>query len=111
MNGTTGIVLSWENDAMSGAEMPAGLSYPDQILYQQLRLLYWQYRQNVVDRETAKREKLKFIEEYKRNQFRERLGKYWVEITKSTEIARAEYRKNPCHENAMKLVEILEGRK
>ena len=111
MNGQTGIVLSWEKDAMAGAEMPAGLSYPDQILYQQLRMLYWQYLQNVVDRETAKREKLKFIEEYKRNQFRERLGKYWVEITTTTESARAEYRKNPCQENAIKLVEILEGRK
>ena len=39
----TGIVLQWEKDAMAGLEMPDGLSYPDQILYLELRMLYNQY--------------------------------------------------------------------
>ena len=33
------------------------------------------------------------------------------EIIRLTELARADYRKNPCHENAMKLIDIIEGRK
>ena len=53
----TGIVLPWEKDAMAGLEMPGGLSYPDQILYLELRMLYHQYYQKVIDRETATKEK------------------------------------------------------
>ena len=42
---------------------------------------------------------------------REELEKLWVEIVRLTELARAEYRKKPCHENAMKLIDIIEGKK
>ena len=107
----TGIVLPWEKDAMAGLEMPNGLSYPDQILYLSLRMLYRQYYQKIIDRETATKEKKKLLDEYKIYQFREELEKQWVEIIRLTELARAEYRKNPCHENAMKLIEIIEGKK
>jgi hypothetical protein len=107
----TGIVLPWEKDAMAGLEMPDGLSYPDQILYLSMRMLYRQYYQKIIDRETATKEKKKLIDEYKVYQFREELEKLWVEIVRLTEIARAEYRKNPCHENAMKLIDIIEGKK
>ena len=107
----TGIVLPWEKDAMAGLEMPDGLSYPDQILYLSLRMLYRQYYQKIIDRETATKEKKKLLDEYKIYQFREELEKQWVEIIRLTELARAEYRKKPCHENAMKLIDIIEGRK
>jgi hypothetical protein len=107
----TGIVLQWEKDAMAGLEMPNGLSYPDQILYLSMRMLYRQYYQKIIDRETATKEKKKLIDEYNVYQFREELEKLWVEIVRLTEIARAEYRKNPCHENAMKLIDIIEGKK
>ena len=107
----TGIVLPWEKDAMAGLEMPDGLSYPDQILYLSLRMLYRQYYQKIIDRETATKEKKKLLDEYKVYQFREELEKQRVEIIRLTELARAEYRKNPCHENAMKLIDIIEGKK
>ena len=107
----TGVVLPWEKDAMAGLEMPEGLSYPDQILYLELRMLYHQYFQKVIDRETATKEKKKLLDEYKIYQFREELEKLWVDIVRLTELARAEYRKNPCHENAMKLIDIIEGKK
>lgn len=107
----TGIVLPWEKDAMAGLEMPDGLSYPDQILYLFLRMLYRQYYQKTIDRETATKEKKKLLDEYKIYQFREELEKQWVEIIRLTELARAEYRKKPCHENAMKLIDIIEGKK
>ena len=111
MANETGIVLQWEKDAMAGLEMPDGLSYPDQVLYLELRLLYRQYYQKVIDRETAVHEKKKMIEQYKDLKFREKMGDHWVEIIRLTELATSEYRKNPCHENAMKLIRILEGRK
>ena len=111
MNAETGLVLPYEKDAMAGQEMPDGLSYPDQILYLGLRMLYRQYYQKGIDRETAVREKKKMIKKYQDLKFREKMGDHWVEIIRLTECARAEYRKNPCHENAMKLIEIIEGRK
>lgn len=107
----TGIVLPWEKDAMAGLEMPNGLSYPDQILYLSLRMLYRQYYQKIIERDTATKEKKKLLDEYKVYQFREELEKQWVEIIRLTELARAEYRKKPCHENAMKLIDIIEGKK
>lgn len=107
----TGIILPWEKDAMAGLEMPDGLSYPDQILYLSLRMLYAQYFKKVIDRETATKEKRKILDEYKIYQFREDMGKEWVEVIRLTELARADYRKDPCHENAMKLIDIIEGKK
>lgn len=107
----TGIVLPCEKDAMAGLEMPDGLSYPDQILYLSLRMLYRQYYQKAIDRETATKEKKKLLHEYKCYQYQNEMGKEWVEVIRLTELARAEYRKNPCHENAMKLIDIIEGKK
>ena len=107
----TGIVLPWEKDAMAGLEMPNGLSYPDQILYLELRMLYHQYYQKIIDRETATTEKKKLLDEYRIYKFQYELGNQCVETIRLTELARADYRKNPCHENAMKLIEIIEGRK
>ena len=106
----TGIVLPWEKDAMAGLEMPDGLSYPDQILYLELRMLYNQYYKKVIDRETATKEKKKLLDEYRIYKFQYELGNQCVETIRLTELARADYRKNPCHENAMKLIEIIEGR-
>lgn len=107
----TGTVLPWEKDAMAGLEMPKGLPYPDQILYLELRMLYNQYYQKVINRETATKEKKKLLDEYRVNQFREELGKQWVEVIRLTDIARCDYKKNRTLENADRLIEIIEGKK
>ena len=107
----TGIVLPWEKDAMAGLEIPDGLSYPDQILYLSLRMLYHQYFKKLIDRETATKEKKKLLDEYRCYKFREKMSDEWVEVIRLTELARADYRKNPSHENAIRLIEIIEGRK
>lgn len=107
----TGVVLPWEKAAIRGDEMPAGLEYPDQVLYLCLRMLYAQKRMGIIDRDTAIVEKKKLLDEYKLYQFRDSLEKEWVEIIRLTELARAEFRKNPTVENAWKLVHIIEGRK
>ena len=106
----TGIVLPWEKDAMTGLEIPDGLSYPDQILYMELRMLYRQYFQKVIDRKTATKEKKKLLDEYRRCQYREEMGNRWVEIIRLTDLARCDYKKNRTLENADRLVEIIEGK-
>ena len=106
----TGIVLPWEKYAMAGLEMPDGLSYPDQILYLELRMLYRQYFQKVIDRETATKEKKKLLDEYRCCQYREEMGNHWVEIIRLTDLARCDYKKNRTLENADRLVEIIEGK-
>jgi hypothetical protein len=104
------VVLPYEKQAQNGDDMPAGLAYADQLLFQQLRLLYAQKRQGIIDRETAVREKRKFLDEYHANQVMDSLVKGWVQAIQLTELARAEFRKNPCIETATKLVDIIEGR-
>ena len=89
--------------------MPDGLSYPDQIHYLELKMLYHQYYQKMIDRETAKKEKKKLLGEYRRNQFQDDMGKHWVKIIRETEIAMSNFRKNPCIETAEKICESLSG--
>lgn len=103
--------LPYEKTAMAGGEMPKGLEYPDQILFLELRLLYDSYKRKMIDRDAATREKVELLRTYEAHKIVDRMGKEWVDQIKRTELARADYRKNPCHENAMKLIEIIEGRK
>ena len=107
----TGVVLPWEKDAMAGLEMPDSLSYPDQILYISLRMLYAQYFKKIIDRDTATKEKKKLLDEYRCYQYREEMGNHWVEIIRLTDLARCDYKKNRTLENADRLVEIIEGKK
>lgn len=102
--------LPYEKIAMAGGEMPCGMEYHDQILFLQLRLLYNSYRRNLIDREIATREKVELLKSYESHKNANRIVKYLTNQIKRTELARAEYRKNPCHENAMKLIETIEGR-
>ena len=103
--------LPYEKIAMAGGEMPKGLEYPDQILFLELRLLYDSYKRQLVDRETATREKLELLRTYEAHRFVDRMGKEWVDQIKRTELARSEYRKAKTIENADKLLFCVEGGK
>ena len=105
-----GLPIELERDAMNGKEMPDGLSYPEQILYLELRMLYDQYKKGIIDREMAAREKKRLLIEYRCYKFREQLGDEWVQIIKQTELARAAYRKERTLENADKLLDAVEGK-
>lgn len=108
---STGVVLPWEKQAQRGDEMPDGLEYPDQVLYQALAYLYARYRMKAITREQASIEKKKLLDEYELYKFRDSLEKEWVEIIRITELARAAFRKNPSVENGWDLIKIIEGRK
>lgn len=110
-NKSTGVVFSWEQQAIRGEEIPTGLEYPDQVLFLSLRMLYAQKRAGVIDRETAISEKKKLLDQYRIYKFRDDMEKQWVRMVKDTEIIRAEYRKNPTVDNGMKLIAAIEGGK
>lgn len=107
----TGVVLPWEGAAIRGEEMPQGLSYPEAILFLQLRMLYAQKRMGILTREQAIREKKELLREFEVYRYRERMGEEWTQVIQATELARAEFRKNPSIPNGWKLVHIIEGRK
>jgi 5'-3' exonuclease len=71
--------------------------------------IYAQYKMKIVDRETASREKRQLLKTYEYNLMWEQIADGFVQQRKNSEIARAEYRKNPCHENAIKIIESIEG--
>lgn len=102
--------LPYERLAMNGDEMPKGMDYPDQILFLQLRLLYDSYKRNLIDRETASKEKVELLRTYEAHKIVDGMGKEWVDQIKKTELARANFRKNRTLENADLLVLAIEGR-
>ena len=108
---SSGVVLPYEQAAIRGDEMPSGLEYPDQVMFLSLRMLYAQKRMNIIDRDTAVKEKKKLLDEYRVYQFNWQMGTEWAEVIKATELARSAFRKEPTIDNATALVEVLEGRK
>ena len=100
-----------EKLAMKGEEMPTGMDYPEQVLFQSLALLYARYREKHISREAARDEKRKLLDEYEAYRLNWKMADEWCQIIKLTELARADFRKNPSVENGWKLVHIIEGRK
>ena len=103
--------LPYERIAMAGGEMPPGLKYHDQLTFQQMRNLYYAYKQKIVSREVATREKAEILQERDRMKFMCDLFEENVEMTKNTELIQAEYRRSKSLDVADRLCDILEGRK
>ena len=103
--------LPYERAAQQGEPLPAGLSYPDEITYLSLRMVYAAIRDHVIDTAAGKTERAKLIDDLRVWKYQAEMGTHWVQLIKDTELARAEYRKNPCKETADALVNTLEGLK
>ena len=101
--------FEYERQAMAGEEMPDGLRFSGQHYYLGLRMLYHQYKQGVVDRETASREKRKLLKTYEYDLMWEEIADGFIKQRNNSETSRADYRKKPCHENAVKIIESIEG--
>ena len=101
--------FEYERQAMAGEEMPDGLRFAGQLYYLALRMLYKQFRDGIIDRETATREKRKLLHTYEYDLMWENIADEFIQNRNNSEFARAEYRKNPCHENAVKIIESIEG--
>lgn len=101
--------FEYERQAMNGDEMPEGLRFAGQHYYLGLRMLYHQYKQGVIDREKASREKRRLLRQYEYDLMWEEIADGFIQQRNDSETARADYRKNPCHENAIKIIESIEG--
>ena len=101
--------LPYEKYAQHGADMPSGLDFVDQTMFQALAHLYARYYDNAITREKAAAEKKALLREYRHNKFLWGIVDHSTEVTKRTELARAEYRKNRTLENADKLCAAIDG--
>lgn len=101
--------LSYEKIAMAGGEMPDELEWYDRQMFLMLRTLYWQYKQGIVDRETASREKGKMIRDYSLNKTQHESTANFAKTIMETEKARQTYRKNRTLENADAIILAFEG--
>ena len=101
--------LSYEKIAMAGGEMPDDLSNADQQMFLELRLLYDSYKKGIIDRNVARREKAKLLDEYKANALMDVFCKQWAQQHTKTEQARQAYRKNRTLENADAVILAFEG--
>ncbi len=101
--------LPYERIAMAGGEMPDDLEWFDRTLFLQLRMLYQQYKQGIVDRETASREKRKLLKDRDFQLFQDNFTKDIAKKIMDTEKARREYRKNRTLENADAIIFAFEG--
>lgn len=101
--------LDYERSAMQNAPMPPGLTFPDQLMYQSLALLYARYRLKLISREQAQKEKQSLLREHETTKYKWSLGGHWASVLKNTELTCSAYRKNRTLDNADKLVQALEG--
>ena len=101
--------FEYERQAMAGEEMPKGLRFAGQHYYLGLRMLYHQYRSGIIGSEAAPKEKRQLLRTYEYDLMWEKITDGFIQNLKDSETARAEYRKNPCHENAIKIIESIEG--
>ena len=100
-----------ERLALAGAPMPVGLEMPEQMLYQALVHLYGRFRANLIDRESAAKEKQAIADAYHWYKKDYEQSWAWIWILHNVEIATSNCRKDPTPENALALCEVLEGRK
>jgi hypothetical protein len=101
--------LPYERIAMAGGEMPDDLTSADQQMFLELRLLYDAHKKGIVDREMAKKEKIKLLHNHQANVIMDNLTKQWAQQHIKTEEARRNYRLNRTLENADAIILAFEG--
>lgn len=101
--------LPYERIAMAGGEMPDSLEWYDRQVFLQLRMLYHQFKQGIVDRETAKREKQKILSDYSFQKHQSEFTAHIAQKIMETDAARVAYRKNRTLENADAIILAFEG--
>lgn len=103
----------WEPDAMAEKPMPDGLGLFDQAAYTAVRNLYAAHHRENLDRETASAEKKmvkrKYDQAIEREKFSSKMNIYYIKLHMQAEKAMIAVRKNPTPENALLLVDILDG--
>lgn len=109
MKETNLIELPYERIAMAGGEMPDDLEWYDRQMFLVLRLLYKQYKDGIMSRDIATREKRKLLKDYDANKWLSGLMNNTAKKIRETEQARQAYRKNRTLENADAIILAFEG--
>ena len=98
---------------MAERPMPDNLGLFDQAAYTAVRNLYAANHRGNLDRETASAEKKmvkrKYDQAIEREKFSSKMNIYYIKLHMQAEKAMTAVRKNPTPENALRLVDILDG--
>ena len=105
---STGVTFPWEQAAINNENMPDNLSPPEQVLFVGLRYLYRAKKEGHIDRETAVREKKMMLGQYEVHKFWDELFDQVSNQIKNSELARAEFRKDPTVENGWNIIRSIE---
>lgn len=109
----TGVVFDFEQIAISGGEMPDGLTGPEQRLFLGLRALYHQKRVGIITREVAVTEKKKLVHNYSKDaadsEVCGRMIACHAKINNSVWQLYAEFKRAPSMELADKIVRVFDG--
>lgn len=112
-DGSTGITFPFEQIAISGGEMPDGLTGPEQRFFLGLRALYHQKRVGIITRETAVAEKKKLVHTYSKDvadsEVCDRLIACHTKINNSVWQLYAEFKRAPSMELANRIVRVFDG--
>ena len=98
-----------ERNAMTGKEIPAGYTQPEQLLFLSLRVLHWEYRHREITLEQARKEKERLAREYIQAARFQVIYQQAVEIRNHMGQYLTMANKGKCPV-CKKLVEIFEGR-
>lgn len=96
--------FSFEREAMQGKPLPKGLDIADSCLYVALKNLYAMYRNKLISRKDAAEEKKRLIYNWTTDKSKiEFIDRDSDVLRDRIGIASADYKRNPCIENADKL--------
>lgn len=104
---STGITLPYETAAMRGDPMPEGLKSYDCTMFQNLSLLYKRYREKMLSREQATKEKKTLLEAYRIDKFGDEVVQDAVRLWKDIEAAASAYCLSPSIEAADALIKAI----
>ncbi len=103
----------WEQEARSGADMPAGLPLVDMMAYTALRSIYRDFHEKRMARDQASREKRLLRREWEKaksaDAFCRKLTDHHVRLIRAVEQAVCACRKDPTPENALLLCNAIDG--
>lgn len=101
--------FAFERAAMRGDPMPDGLTGAEQLLFQGLSLLYARLHMGAIDRDMARREKVKLVQQYENAAFDYALWARTAALWKTLEAPMAAFREKSSVENAKRCMELLYG--
>lgn len=95
--------------AKKGTPLPEGASLAESLFYHNLRALYKEYRDGIVDKERARIEKTRLVNQFGVQKLWEDCGQNEYVRWRRYQTIQAEAEKNGC-EICRRIVRILDGR-